>query len=295
MAVAGGVADDAGVEFLEGSVPCHRARDDVGVGAFAVEGDLVTGDGGLRAVGHQPLADDEPRARRQFRGGHAVGGVHALDLHHFHFHRAVFGQRGLGDGIQNALAAAVAGAVMFFDVFDLRALFEEKAVDAVVLGVLRAAVVDAAARDDDDVSAFADVEVVVNGFLDAALAQHHRNMHAFVFRAGLYENIDARAVFFRLYVDVGGGAAPRQLAVRAEIVSAHRHVVKARDLGNQPFLHRVHFQHGYSSPISLIFPQGRTAYCVPVISFRTSFAAPCFSMRPSTSTTISSAMERMRS
>ena len=140
---------------------------------------------------------------------------------------------------------------MFLHVFDLRAFFEEEAVDAVVLGVLRAAVVDAAARDDDHVGAFADIKVVVNRFLDAAGAQHHRDMHAFVFRAGLYEDVDARAVFFRLDVDVGGGVPPGQLAVGAKVVGAHRHVVESRDFGDQPLLYRVHFYHD-RSPVTFV-------------------------------------------
>ena len=49
-------------------------------------------------------------------------------------------------------------------------------VDARVFGVLHPAVVDAAAGDDGDVAVLADEKVVVHHVLQAAHAQHHRDM-----------------------------------------------------------------------------------------------------------------------
>ncbi|MBQ3928272.1 MAG: SufD family Fe-S cluster assembly protein, partial [Clostridia bacterium] len=66
-----------------------------------------------------------------------------------------------------------------------------KGVDAVVLGVLVAAVVDTAARHDHHVGVPADVEIVVYGLLQAGLSQDHGDVNAFVFGARLDADIDA--------------------------------------------------------------------------------------------------------
>ena len=104
--VAGGVADDLRVEFLEGIVPGHRPGNHVSAGAFAVQGDHVGADRVLPSVGHQPLAHDELRAGGKLSAGGAHRIVDAFDLHHLHFHRAAFFLVDLGARIQDAFALA---------------------------------------------------------------------------------------------------------------------------------------------------------------------------------------------
>ena len=170
VAVAGGVAGNAGVEFLVGIVPRHAAGNHVGVGPGPVQVHLVQADGGLTAVGHQAFFYDQLGPGGQFGGGHALRGIHAANLHHFHFGHAVFFHVHFRAGVQQAFAGAVALAVVLFHVAHPGVFAHEKAVDAVVLAVLAAAVVDAAARHDDHVAVLADVKVVVHRFFEARFA-----------------------------------------------------------------------------------------------------------------------------
>ena len=78
----------------------------------------------------------------------------------------------------------------------------EEAVDAVVAGLLRAAVVDAAAGNDGHIAVLADVKVIVDHVLEAGLGNDDRDVHALVFRAGGDVNVDAGLVFLRDDVDV---------------------------------------------------------------------------------------------
>ena len=57
-------------------------------------------------------------------------------------------------------------------------------------------VMDAATGYDYHVAVFPDIKIVVYRFLDAAVAQHHRDVDAFFFRAGLYADVDAAYVGF---------------------------------------------------------------------------------------------------
>ena len=133
-----------------------------GAGPRAVEPHVVGAQGPLVTVGHQSLPHHQPGSGGQLGDGLAVGVVHALDLGHLHLHDAVFFHVNLGAGVQNALALPVAGAVVLLDVLHLCVFAHPEAVDAVVLGIRLAAVVDAAAGDDDHVAVLADEEVVVD-------------------------------------------------------------------------------------------------------------------------------------
>ena len=132
---------------------------------------------------------------------------------------------------------------MLFHIADFGALFEKEAVNAVVLGILAAAVVDAAAGDDDDVAVGADIEVVIDRFFDAALGQDHGDVHALVPGAGFDMNINAAAVRLGDDVDVGGGVPAGKLAVGAEIVGTGRHAVQVGNFLDQAFLNGIQFDH----------------------------------------------------
>ena len=113
-----------------------------------------------------------------------------------------------------------------------------------MFGVLAAAVVDAAAGDDEHVAVFADVEVVVDRFLQAGGADDDGNVHALVFGAGSDADVDARTVGLGTDFDVGGVGASRQLPVGAEIVRARRDFVQIGHLRQQAFLDLVQLHHG---------------------------------------------------
>ena len=106
---------------------------------------------------------------------------------------------------------------MLFEVGDLGALAHVEGVDAVVLGVAAAAVVDAAAGHDLHLSALADEEVVVHEILDAGLGDHHGDVHRLALGAGIHVDVDAGLVGLGDDVHVLGVPVEGALAVGAEV------------------------------------------------------------------------------
>ena len=92
---------------------------------------------------------------------------------------------------------------MLFHIPDPGVLPDKEAVNTVMLGILVAAVVNAAARDDHHVRAFTDEEVVIDHFLQSALGHHHGNMHALVFRSGFDPDFQAADVFLGSDLNIG--------------------------------------------------------------------------------------------
>ena len=158
------------------------------------------------------------------------GGVYALDLHHLHFHGAALVQMHLCHGIQDALAVAAAGTVMLFHILDLRISADEEPVNAVMLGILCAAVINSAACNDHHVCIVTDVKIIVNGFLQAALAEHDRDMHAFMLCARFDVNVNAAAVFLRGDFNIRSGLSACCRTVCPDIIGALRHLVQTCDL-----------------------------------------------------------------
>ena len=115
---------------------------------------------------------------------------------------------------------------MFFYIADFGVLSHVKAVNSVVLGVLAAAVVDAAARDDEHVAVFADEEIVVYHFFQPGGADDDGDVDGFVLSVVFDGDVNACSVLFGLNVDVGGGASPGETAVGAEVIGARGDVVQ---------------------------------------------------------------------
>ena len=80
--------------------------------------------------------------------------------------------------------------------------------DAVMGGFLGPGAVDAAARDDDHIGIFANIEVIIDQILKAGLADDHGNVDAFIPGAGGDDNINAGFIGLGDDIDVGGGIAP---------------------------------------------------------------------------------------
>ena len=89
--------------------------------------------------------------------------------------------------------------------------------DAVVLGVAVAAVVNAAAGDDRHLGAFADKEVVIDHVMEAGLCQDNRDVHILVLGKGLDLDIDAVFIGLRDDLDVIRIVPVGLLAVGADI------------------------------------------------------------------------------
>ena len=230
VAVAGGVAVDAADKILHGAILGNAAADDVGAAILAVEVHFKIGLGDLVAGGEDFFVDDEGGAVGEITGGFANGVVDAFDLGGFHLKLGAFGEVEDGGWVHDLLAAAVAFAEMLFDVFDLGIFADVEGVDAVVLAVAAtAAVVDAAAGDDGDVAVFADVEIVVDEILEAALLHDDWDVHGFVDGAILNVDLDALAFLLGNDLDIGGGAAAGCLAVGADVVGADGEGVEVGD------------------------------------------------------------------
>ena len=129
------------------------------------------------------------------------------------------------------LAVAVALSVVALHILHPRVFPDIKGVYSVVTGshVHTAAVVNAAAGDDDDVRIGADVEIIVYDLLKPRLAQNDGNVYAFVFRARLDENIDTRlSVRLAHDFDIRSRSSPRGFAVVADIVGPFGDAVQIR-------------------------------------------------------------------
>ena len=77
--------------------------------------------------------------------------------------------------------------------------------DAVVLAVGMAAVVDAASGDDGHIRVFSDEKVVVDHFLETGLIHDHGNIDGFIFCAGENMDIDSIPGFSGFNINMAGG------------------------------------------------------------------------------------------
>ena len=182
---------------------------------------------------------------------------------------------------------------MLFDIFDLGIFADIKAVDAVMLRIVVAAVIDTAARDDLDVGVVTDIKIVIDLFLESALGHHDGDMHALTDGVGLDEDIHAADARLADDLDILGGLSADGHAVGADVVRARE--VIAVDVGNlfeQIGLYVVQI-HDYTPSVTPW--QFLTAAGVPISPGRISSLSPCFSISPLPSTMILSAMLRMRS
>ena len=181
-------------------------------------------------MGHEAFGDEEPCIFSQVRFGVAHGGIHALDLHHFHLAFRALVHKNLGHGVEDAGARSLALAIVLFHISHLGVFADVEAVDAVVAAVAIAVIVDAAPGDDAHLGALADVKIVVNHVVQAAFGHDHGNVNGLVLREGHDANVDAGLVLFGFDDDVFGRMPSGALAVAADIVSARARQVA--DVGN---------------------------------------------------------------
>ena len=219
MAEALGVADDTRAEHLHGVVFRNASGDHAAAGVLAVELNDHIGLGALTAVGEKALGNDDVRILAADDARIAPRGVDAADLTHVHLYRRALFKIDDRRGVHNVFAVAVALAVVLLNVLDAGVFADVERMHAVVLGGVRAAVVDAAAGDDRDVRALADVKIVVHRFAQARLRDDDRDMAA-VLAAGDKTDIDAGLIGFRGDGDVFGVDAPGAAGVLADIECA---------------------------------------------------------------------------
>ena len=150
---------------------------------------------------------------------------------------------------------------------------------------------DAAAGDDGHIAVLTDVKVIVDHVLEAGLGNDDRDVHALVFRAGGNVDVNAGLVFLRDDVDVRGRIAPGELAVGADVIGTLGDAVDVGDLFEQFFLNRIHDD---SLPQTLSARRLHTLDACMSTGMISSLL-PIARISPSTSTTILSAVSRMRS
>ena len=160
---------------------------------------------------------------------------------------------------------------MLFGVTDACVFADVKTVDAVVLRVMRAAVVDAAAGDDLDIGIVPDEEIVIDLFLETAFCHHDGDMHGLVFGVGLDKNIQSADALLRDDIDVRAGLSADRLTVGADIVRACGNIGDVGDLPEQIQLYIIQLHIIYS-----LFPDNSPLRK----ACRSSRAAP-FPCRPS--------------
>ena len=222
VAAAGCVAVDPADVFLFAAFLGNAAADDVAAAALPVEIRIEFRNRMLISGGHDLVVYHQAGALCQVSSGLAQGVVNAGNLGGFHFHVCILPQMHNSGRIHQPLAPALALAVVLFHIAHLAVFSHIEAVNAVMLAVAGAAVVDAAACNDGDIAVLSDVKVIVHIFLQTAFADDDRNMHAFVYGAGFDENINARLVRLGYNVNVGGGVPGGTCAVGTDIVCPHR-------------------------------------------------------------------------
>ena len=147
--------------------------------------------GVLFAVSEKALGDDGLGALAADDLRFAHGGVDAADLHGLHLDARALVKVDDRGGVHHARTLAVALAVVLFHIAYVGVFGDVERVDAVVAALVAAGVVDAAACDDVDVAVFADVEVVVDHFGHAALADDDGDVALLALRTVLDADDDA--------------------------------------------------------------------------------------------------------
>ena len=159
-----------------------------------------------------------------------------------------------------------------------------------MLRSVTAIIVNAAAGDDLHISALADIKVIIDQIMDAAVGQDDRDMHLLPGRARRDDDVNARLIALLTDLDIGGGVALHAHAVGAQIERGARHeAADARDLLQQALFHLIQHAH---APAFLLMPHGsKSMSSVGRISSR----LPCAFTAPFSMTIISSASCMMRS
>ena len=98
-----------------------------------------------------------------------------------------------------------------------------------------AGVVYAASRNNRDVRAVFNVEIVVDEIVKPCFGQYDGDIHSLALGCGLDEDVDARLVGFGANIDIGGDVSTRKFAVVADVVCTLRNTFQIRYLFEQVF------------------------------------------------------------
>ena len=289
MAGAGSVALNGGVELLAGVAPGHAAAHQVAGAALTLHAHHKIGAGILVAVGHDALTHHQTGVLLQHRAGLAGGAGHTAQLHGVHLQAGALGQLDVGHRVNALFAGAAAGGDVLFQIQHLGVLLQKETVNTVVASLLLTLTVHAAAGLHGHIGALADVEVVVDQIVHTGVGHTGGDVHGLALCAGLDPDHDAGRTLFVLNGDIFGGLAASALAVLPDVESALSVDGVGGDQAQQFVGDLVH-------TIALSFSSGQRTACSLASSWgRISCRGPCWRTLPSAITTISSAMDRIRS
>ena len=147
----------------------------------------------------------------------------------------------------------------------------------------------AAPRNDDYICVFAHIKIVVYQIIHAAVRHAGGNIHRFPLGARLNMNFQPRRIFFGFNHNVFRGFSGRAFSVFPDVIRPAKFSFIAGDSSQQHFCDLVH-----SAVASL--PSGHiSAFSSPSSFGKISSRAPCSRTMPSSMTTISSAIDKIRS
>ena len=201
-----------------GMVFGHRARNQIAARSLAVDFHIKTSGGLMLAFGKQPFPHQQTGVLGQLGLCRPVRPVHAADLDAFHLHLSSGGNFNIGLGVNHPSAGALACANVLFNIDGPGVFSDEKPVDAVVPRLLFPFGMDAAAGNNGNVGAFADVKIVVDQVVYPALGDAGRDIGRLSFGPRRHDDIDARLVRFRLNANILRGPATGAQTVLSDVI-----------------------------------------------------------------------------
>ncbi len=161
-------------------------------------------------------------------------------MNRIHLHVAVLVQIDDCLRIHHTLSSALTRTIVLLYIPHLRIFSDKKGMNAAVFTGLVTAVVNAAACHNRDITVLSNMKVIVHQLFESRLCHQHRNMHTFLFGAGLDENINSRLVLFGDNLNMLCGLPACRFTVCADVVSACGHFMQPRHLHQQCFLKLIH-------------------------------------------------------
>ena len=249
MGMALVLSDGSRMEHLRGMAFSDRSGNDLGSGAASVHGDFYVGFCFLFAICHQPFQHKQLCVCIHGHVGLTHRGIDTLDLYRIQREYRILSQFNIGHGIQDPAAGAVSLAVMLLFITHIGIFSHMEGMDPVMAALITAAVVDPAAGDDRHICSIFNIKVIVYQIRHSGNTHHHRNINLLRNGRSINKNIDARLVFFLLYLDMFTVPVTKRDSVLAEIESSA--LSKSRtDLVQYLLCDRIQLYHQFLPPSS---------------------------------------------
>ena len=240
MTAAWCISDDPGIKFLIGGIFCHGTGNDIRTGSLTIQADGISTDCMLVTMCHQTLTDYQLGTCCQFCLRITLRRIHTFDLDHFHLHVASFFHIHFRARIQDTFSFSVTCTIMFFHIFYFCIFLDEETVDTIMLCILIPTVVDTTASYNNHVTAFSDMEIVINHLFHAALAQYNRNVYTLVYRTRFDIDVDTADICLGYNINICRCISGCHLTVCTDVVSSLRNSMQISDFRQKSFLNLIH-------------------------------------------------------